>query len=166
MSGYNYLGYLDGGRETSNINDTWLTQGITLTPPVRGLKIKGDFSYNTYLRYYQDVASKVNLVKPNLLQIPLTDNFASGNDYINNETNFNQYYVLNTYAEYTMDIFDNHYLKAMVGFNQEWGQNENMQCSSQYLNYTRNHRVGCNNWNTKSLWWRNRKLQCVVCSPG
>ena len=63
----NFFPYLqDGGRETFTNTDTWLTQGVTLNP-VNGLVIKSDFSYNTYNRMYQDVASKINIVDPNLL---------------------------------------------------------------------------------------------------
>ncbi|NND34769.1 MAG: SusC/RagA family TonB-linked outer membrane protein, partial [Saprospiraceae bacterium] len=59
----NFFPYLEqGGRETFNINDVWLTQGMTLTP-LRGLRIRGDFSYNTYHRDYQDVASKVEVIE-------------------------------------------------------------------------------------------------------
>ena len=43
--------------------------------------------------------------------------------FIQNEINRSQYYAFNTYAEYTVDQIENHYIKAMVGFNQEWRQN-------------------------------------------
>ena len=36
------------------------------------------------------------------------------------ETDFDQYYTINTYAEYIPQIGENHYLKGMIGFNQEW----------------------------------------------
>jgi len=48
----------------------------------------------------------------------------SGNDWINNQSNYDQYFVFNTYADYTLDKFTGHYLKTMVGFNQEWGTNQ------------------------------------------
>ncbi|HLU92478.1 MAG TPA: SusC/RagA family TonB-linked outer membrane protein, partial [Membranihabitans sp.] len=48
FAGTNFLPYLeDGGRETFTINDTWLSQGVTITP-LKGLKLRGEFSYNTY----------------------------------------------------------------------------------------------------------------------
>ena len=132
MSGYNYLGYLDGGRETFTTNDVWLTQGITLTP-VQRLKIRSDFSYNTYFRNYQDVCSKVELVNAELLRTPMIGYGASGDDGINNQTNYNQYYVFNAYAEYTLDTFDDHYMKAMVGFNQEWGRDSYIRAQAKTL---------------------------------
>ena len=46
----NFFPYLEqGGRETFTVNDLWLTQGITLTP-FKGLKIRGDYSYNNFHR--------------------------------------------------------------------------------------------------------------------
>lgn len=123
FNGLNFFPYLEqGGRETFTNNDLWLTQGVNLTP-LKGLRIKGEFSYNTYNRDYQDVASKVQGIANNdLTNLIINDGF-SGNDFIQNRRDYNQYYVINTYAEYTMEQFANHYIKAMVGFNQEWGRN-------------------------------------------
>ena len=133
FGGTNFFPYLlDGGRETFNNNDVWLTQGITLTP-LKGLRIRGDFSYNTFTRVYQDVASKVDIVSQNLLATPMITNGFSGDDFINNQTNYNQYSVLNTYAEYTLDQFTNHYVKAMVGLNQEWGRNSYIRSQAKSL---------------------------------
>ncbi|MCB0666862.1 MAG: TonB-dependent receptor, partial [Saprospiraceae bacterium] len=119
----NFFPYLEqGGRETFTKNDLWLTQGVTLTP-VKGLLIKGDFSYNTFNQAYQDVASKITAIESQDIQNGVvTGNGFSGNDWINNINDYNQYYVFNTYAEYTLDKFSNHFIKGMVGFNQEWGR--------------------------------------------
>lgn len=122
LEGTNWLPYLkDGGRTTFTTNDLWLNQGVTLTP-LKGLSIRGDFSYNTYHKNYQDVASKVEVVSTNLLNDIMITNGFSSSDYIQNTSNYNQYYVLNAYAEYTLDKFSGHYLKIMAGFNQEWGR--------------------------------------------
>lgn len=120
----NFFPYLDqGGRETFTINDTWLTQGVTITP-IPGLKLRGEFSYNTYHRDYQDVASKIEVIENRDLVSGITiGNGFSGNDWINNVSNYNQYYVLNTYAEYTLDNGGNHFFRAMAGYNEELGQN-------------------------------------------
>ena len=123
FGGTNFFPYLrDGGRRTFNLNDTWLTQGVTITP-FKGMVLKGNFSYNTYHRHWQDVQSKVDVISNQDLTNLVIDNGFSGTDFIDNRTNYNQYYVLNTYAEYTPDIGEDHYLKGMVGFNQEWGRN-------------------------------------------
>lgn len=123
FGGTNFFPYLrDGGRRSFDMNDTWLTQGITITP-AKGLVIKGNFSYNTYHRNYQDVQSKVEVVANQDLANLVVDNGFSGTDFIENRINYNQYYTINAYAEYTPDLGTSHYLKGMVGFNQEWGVN-------------------------------------------
>ena len=135
-----YFGYanffpylLNGGRETFNLNDSWFTQGATVTP-LEGLRIRADFSYNIYNRMYQDVASKVEIIATQDLLVPnLISNGFSGNDYISNTNNYNQYYVFNTYADYTMEQFANHYLKVMVGYNQEWGLNSRIYARANSL---------------------------------
>ncbi len=122
FEGTNWLPYLkDGGRTTFNTSDVWLTQGVTITP-FKGMKIRSDFSYNSYHKDYQDVASKVEVVNTNLLEDEMLNNGYSGTDYIENTSDYNQYYVFNAYAEYTWDSSKDHYFKGMVGFNQEWGR--------------------------------------------
>jgi TonB-linked SusC/RagA family outer membrane protein len=129
-----FMPYLkNGGRETFTTNDTWFTQGITITP-VKGLNIKGDFSYRSYWRERQDVQSKIEVLRTqNLTESNLIDNGFSGDDWIANEVNRSQYYVFNTYAEYTVDQLENHYIKAMVGFNQEWGRNNRVFAQARQL---------------------------------
>jgi TonB-linked SusC/RagA family outer membrane protein len=119
----NFFPYLEqGGRETFTTNDLWLTQALNLTP-LKGLRLRGEFSYNIYHRDYQDVASKIDVIESQDIQSGvIIGNGFSGNDWINNVSNYNQYYVLNTYAEYTADQSSDHFFKAMVGFNQEWGR--------------------------------------------
>ncbi|MEZ5038481.1 MAG: TonB-dependent receptor [Saprospiraceae bacterium] len=130
----NFFPYLEqGGRETFTVSDLWLTQGVTLTP-FKGFRIRGDFSYNSYHRDYQDVASKIEVIESQDIQsgVQIGNGF-SGNDFIDNRSNYNQYYVLNTYAEYTLDAGANHFVKAMVGFNQEWGRNSFIRAQANTL---------------------------------
>ena len=126
--------YLEqGGRETFTTNDTWFTQGITLDP-FKGFKIKGDFSYRSYWREELDVQSKVDVLRTqDLTQANLIDNGFSADDWVRNQIDRSQYYALNTYAEYTLDQFSDHYLKAMVGFNQEWGANMQVVAQARQL---------------------------------
>ena len=72
---------------------------------------------------YQDVQSKIEIVDANLLAANLISNGFSGDDWIRNENNYNQYYVFNAFAEYKLPLPVNHNMTAMVGFNQERGQN-------------------------------------------
>jgi TonB-linked SusC/RagA family outer membrane protein len=129
-----WIPYLEqGGRETFTTNDTWFTQGVNITP-LKGLLIRGDFSYRTYWREQQDVQSKVNVIRTqNLNETTLVDNGFSGDDFIWNQMNRSQYYALNTYAEYTVDQLKDHYIRAMVGFNQEWGMNMVFRATARQL---------------------------------
>lgn len=117
----NFLPYLEqGGRDTRNTNDIVLTQGATLKL-LKGLNIRADFSARYRYIDDQDVRSKVNVLQNSDLNALVVSNGFSATDYINNRADNNQYYVFNTYADYTIDNDNGHYLKAMVGFNQEWG---------------------------------------------
>jgi TonB-linked SusC/RagA family outer membrane protein len=129
-----WIPYLEqGGRETFTTNDTWFTQGVNITP-LKGLLVRGDFSYRTYWREDQDVQSKVNVIRTqNLNEATLVDNGFSGDDWVRNLVNRSQYYALNTYAEYTVDQLEDHYIKAMVGFNQEWGMNSRVSAQARQL---------------------------------
>lgn len=120
----NFLPYLEqGGRDTWTRNDIILTQGATLNP-LPGLSIRGEFSANYTYRDLQQVRSKVDVIENQDLNALVIGNGFSATDYINNQANNNQYYVLNTYADYTIDRDNTHYFKVMVGFNQEWGKNQ------------------------------------------
>lgn len=111
-----------GGRDTETKHRLLLKQGVTLTP-MKGLRIRGDFSYSTYNDARQDVSSTVvGLANTDLNALEVGNGFSSDN-YIRNWATYNQYYVANVYAEYTYDELADHYFKAMVGYNQEWGRN-------------------------------------------
>jgi len=133
FGGTNFFPYLEqGGRETFDVDDVWLTQGITISP-VSGLKIIGNLSFNRYNRNYQDVASRVQVVSQNLLTTPMINYGFSADDFILNRNDFNKYYVFDMYTEYTLDKISNHYLKAMIGFNQELAQNQQITARARSL---------------------------------
>lgn len=138
----NPLPYLKkGGRNTTNENDIWLTQGVTITP-MKGLKLRGDFSYRYYWREIEDVASKVEVVYGSINNFSLDLNNAaqpiiwygqSANDWIEASFSKNTYYVFNTYAEYSRDDLGDHNIKALVGFNEEYGKNHSVTTRSTQL---------------------------------
>lgn len=133
FGGTNFFPYLlDGGRTSFTETDLWLTQGVTLTP-FRNFTIRSDFSYRTFRRDYRDVASKVSIVSADLTDANPISNGFSGDDWIDERRNDNQYYLFNTYAEYGLDRFADHDIKAMVGFNQEWGQNKYVRSQARSL---------------------------------
>lgn len=121
----NFIPYLEqGGRNVWTRNDIVLTQGATIKP-LKGLNIRGEFSANIRNRNEQDAASKIEVIANQDLAGGIKiDNGFSGNDWIENQVNNDQYYVLNAYADYTIDQNADHFFKAMVGFNQEWGRFE------------------------------------------
>ncbi len=121
FSSVNFLPYLEqGGRDTWTRNNMILTQGATLTP-LKGLNIRADFTANLMYEDQQDVRSKVKVIENRDLNALRFGEGFSATDYINNRADNDQYYTFNTYADYTLDNDNGHYVKAMVGFNQEWG---------------------------------------------
>ncbi len=125
----------DGGRDTFVAGDLWLTQGATLEP-ASGLKIRSDISYNTFNRNDKDVASKIEIVDTDLNANPMLTNGLSGNDYIQETNNRNEYYVFNAFAEYEFNADrteKDHFVKAMIGFNQEWGHRRFFSARAQTL---------------------------------
>tara|TARA_R110002096_G_scaffold266755_3_gene460443 strand:+ start:937 stop:4095 length:3159 start_codon:yes stop_codon:yes gene_type:complete len=110
----------NGGRESTLIQDTWFKGGLTLTP-FEGLTVTSNFSYNAFNRQYERYRPFYQLVSLNLTDPEPVQNV--GDDDIDTYRDFNQYYVFNAFAEYETTIQDDHYLKFMAGYNQEWDFN-------------------------------------------
>ena len=106
-----------GGRENVSSSDTWLKSAITLTPLNR-LTLTSSFAYNIYNRQREEAKLPFEVISLTLDQNnPVV---VEGADEIVARRDYNQGYVWNSYAEYLIDDLDKHYIKAMVGFNQEW----------------------------------------------
>lgn len=104
----------DGGRNTSDKHDVWLTASADLNI-LKGWKAHVDFNYNLN---YQKAS---NHSKP----IKFFDN-SFNETYGRTSTNYYQmynyntsYYSFNAYTDYENTFAEKHYVKAMVGFNQE-----------------------------------------------
>ena len=130
---FNSLPYIrEGGRDTWTKHNIVLTQGVQLDL-AEGLMVKGDFSYNMNFRDQQSVASKIDvLANSNLSSLNVNNGF-SANDYIDNRTNYSQYFTTNIYAEYTYDKLDDHFIKGMVGYNQENGKTKQVTARANNL---------------------------------
>ncbi len=116
---FSLLGHIErGGRNKWQNSDTWLKTGITLTPFDR-FRVRSDFSYNSFRREAEVVQPQYQMVSTNL-EAPSHFN-TIGNNTLNVRRDYNQYYVFNLYGEYEIADQDLHYVKAMAGFNQEWG---------------------------------------------
>lgn len=111
-------GVENGGRTKWTNTDKWFKSGVTLTP-LNGLTIKSDFSYQIYDRNYESGKPLYSAINTDLTQTALE---WYGNNTVSVRNDHNQYYVFNAYAEYELK-YKEHYLKAMTGFNQEWGLN-------------------------------------------
>ncbi|WP_236974143.1 SusC/RagA family TonB-linked outer membrane protein [Membranihabitans maritimus] len=128
-----YLKY--GGRDISTDNDIWLTQRVTISP-IKGLKLNGDFSYRYFWKDYEQVQSKVDVLR-GFSGFELVDNIIyegqSANDWIESGSTKNTYYVINTFAEYTLEKWDDHFIKVLGGFNQEYGNYRGISTRSTQL---------------------------------
>ncbi len=137
-----YLKY--GGRDISTENDIWLTQGVSIKP-LKGLSIKGDFSYRYYWADSEKVQSKVDVLRGSHRGFQISDNMiyngASASDYIENSFAKNTYYVFNAYAVYNGD-FGDHSLDFTGGFNQEYGKNHGIKTKSTQLLSPNIHSLG------------------------
>jgi len=133
FGGTNFFPYLlDGGRESFNRYDTWMTTGATMTP-LEGLEIKTNFSYNIYQDNWQNVESKVEVISTDLTDPNPINNGFSGDDFIENRIDHNQYYVFNLYGRYDFDKIPGHNFSLMVGYNQEWGQRKRVRTRARQL---------------------------------
>lgn len=112
----NPLAYAEqGGYNKTKNNDLWLT-GALKASPVKGLNIVADYTFNYYnsdravqVRKYFDYTA-----------IPGTEDYFawSKNDYLQNSTSQDYYSAINAYIDYEIQL-KRHYLKAMIGYNQE-----------------------------------------------
>ena len=121
----NILPFLrSGGRMKYNKGDLYLNQGVTLQI-LEGLKFRGDFTYHTSFRNYQGYVLEIKVPTTNLLAEEfLVTHRSTPQSYIENQNNYRQDYQFNAYLEYEVNNIKDHYLKAMIGFNQEWGKYE------------------------------------------
>ncbi|WP_236973557.1 TonB-dependent receptor [Membranihabitans maritimus] len=107
----------EGGYQTRNISDLWLTGLLKLTP-FEGMSINMDYSYNPM--------NQRELLYSSLL--PFYDVTGNVNGYyggsnpnrVIRQNGNNQYHALNIYADYAKSFGNNHNFKFLLGFNQEY----------------------------------------------
>lgn len=118
------------GRNTRDVDDLWLTGKFKLSP-FKGMTVQGDYTMNKWFRTaknhrkigYQTMPEGV----PDLT-------FNTPNKYYM-ARHVDTYEAINLWAQYNTDIGD-HYLSAMVGYNQEAKENTAMTVDTEnlYLN--------------------------------
>lgn len=121
-----------GGRNKYKSNDIWLTGGFTMKP-VTHVSIVGDYTWNAYdynnknntipYKAYGPPANAADLADPTKakdlgyygLSVPSSVSESNSHDW---------YIAANIYAQYENTFAQKHYVKAMVGYNQEEKHNE------------------------------------------
>lgn len=104
-----------GGFQNNKINDLWLTGAVRATP-IKGMNIVADYTFNYYS---QDVLNKTRQFLE-YRAVPGTEQLYPWTkpSYVQNYTNHDYYVAFNAYIDYEKQL-GKHYLKAMVGYNQE-----------------------------------------------
>ncbi|MGE8291658.1 MAG: TonB-dependent receptor [Sphingobacterium sp.] len=115
------------GRNTYSSDDIWLTGGFKISP-IKNFRVVGDLTWNAY-HYNNNINIKSYLeygAVPAGKDITNPDNAILLGPYPHNKTPFvyegnskDIYSAINVYAEYENTFAEKHYLKAMVGYNQE-----------------------------------------------
>jgi TonB-linked SusC/RagA family outer membrane protein len=122
FAGYSGNGYYtnmpaflsQGGDRKSRTNDAWITGTFQLTP-VEGLLINLDYTYNYFNRVTTHIMKEYwdyDAAGPATLFPHTTPNWSKKDE------NNDRYNALNLFAEYEK-TFGKHYLKGLIGFNQE-----------------------------------------------
>ncbi|MEF9950568.1 MAG: SusC/RagA family TonB-linked outer membrane protein, partial [Mucinivorans sp.] len=104
-----------GGFQTNRRSDLWLTGAIKATP-IKGMNIVADYTFNYY---NQDVQDKTRQFYE-YTAVPGTEQLYPWTkpSYVQNYTNQDTYSAFNAYIDYERQM-RRHYLKVMVGYNQE-----------------------------------------------
>lgn len=126
-----------GGRYKYKSNDLWFTGSFTLKP-MKHVSIVGDYTWNTYnyndkdntipYKEYGPPSDPADLSDPTKatelgyygLSVPARVKESNSHDI---------YSAINIYAQYENTFAQKHYLKAMVGYNQEEKHNESFNVS-------------------------------------
>ncbi|MDQ6477170.1 TonB-dependent receptor [Dyadobacter sp. LHD-138] len=105
----------EGGYRSRDILDSWLTGLVKLTP-IKNMTINLDYSVN------MNDTKELDYRK----QLPMYDRQGQSGFYpytnpssVTRSAYSNRYHVLNAYADYENTFKSKHYVKMMVGFNQE-----------------------------------------------
>jgi TonB-linked SusC/RagA family outer membrane protein len=115
----------DGGRDIKLASDSWVVLGTELRP-FPGFKIKGDFSVNYNASNEQAYLKELYTTLPNGIVTPTA---WTTNPYVTQTNATVNYNALNIWSEYEKTIAVKHYMKFLVGFNQE--KNSNRMFSAQ-----------------------------------
>lgn len=114
MENNSYQMLRDGGRNKDKTHDVWLTASADFDI-LKGWKAHVDFSYN--LNYQRNSEHSKPLL---FFDGSFNETYGRTSDgYFEWENVDKNYYSFNAYTEYENTFLEKHYVKAMVGFNQE-----------------------------------------------
>jgi TonB-linked SusC/RagA family outer membrane protein len=105
-----------GGRDVDAQNDYWLTGRVVLRP-VNHLTVNADYTWNAYSNY--DKANLVPFSEYGVNGVFLDTYPWTNPSQVTQTTQNNDYTALNAYATYENTFAGKHYVKALVGYNQE-----------------------------------------------
>lgn len=105
------------GRKYTDIMDHWLSFEATLNLAPNWF-VKTDFSYNRYNKMYKGHLTKVIEAAEREDQYWVKDDTG-----VDMKSNMNDQYIFNIFSQYDKS-FGNHNLTALVGFNQEWKEEQ------------------------------------------
>ena len=110
---YNFLA--SGSRNNTKREDaTFLINGEW--DIIKGLKLKGDFSYRTTNYRNKDIQKEFSYIRDSWT----TQNSATYPSFISDENRHTDYFAGNIFMDYTTNINQKHNIYALIGFNQEW----------------------------------------------
>lgn len=104
----------NAGRNKTDKHDVWMTASADLDI-LKGWKAHVDFNYNLN---YQKASNHSKPIK--FFDSSFNETHGKANTSYYKMTNYNtSYYSFNAYTDYERTFAEKHYLKAMIGFNQE-----------------------------------------------
>lgn len=130
-----------GGRSTFDSDDIWMTGGFTIRP-LKNFSIVGDYTWNSYRKNSKTVQKEFNQYEAVPEGSDMTDPTLARvfNVYphtapakVSESSDHDIYQAANIYLQYENTFARRHYVKAMVGYNQESKKNESFNASVKNL---------------------------------
>lgn len=103
-----------GGRSVTRRKEFTVMPSITITP-LKDWNIHADFSYQRYDYSSQHHRKEVKMIRANF--VPTLGNTSQGS--FTESSGAKNYYSFNAYTDYEITLKEKHYLKGLIGFNQE-----------------------------------------------
>ena len=113
----NILSYMAYGSQNKTINETNLLSVAPTIKILKGLNLKGDFSYESSSNGQKTFVPELNEIALNWTPVVSPHTTPS---WLYKQNEHTDMFTLNAYGDFTKTFFDKHNVHALVGFNQEW----------------------------------------------